>query len=209
MSLRVLLLQPDTDDRPMYRHFLQTQGFQVQEAGTTDDALSLIPEAHAIITGLLVDGSIDPVALIEAIRKDSVTSRKPVIVVTACVVKEKLQQATSAGADAILLKPCLPEAVLTELRRVLKRRGVRFLGDDVYLVPIPDRRQRRDRRSLPRGGRRHVDWIGGVGKILVASAMPFDSWSTPTWTGHLIALERHRHRLAEHEEQGAMSARGR
>ena len=56
--LSLLLVHTDSDDRAMYAEHLRGHGFNVHEAGTTDSALDLVPNATAVMTGLLVPGSI-------------------------------------------------------------------------------------------------------------------------------------------------------
>ena len=158
MAPSVLLIHANSDDREMYAEYLSAQGFRVTEAGTTDAAISLIPMADAVITGLLVPGSFDGVELITRIRHDPATAEKAVMVVTACTFSHQLERARRAGANVVLLKPCLPVVVFGELQRLLETdAGVRAAGE----VPPPlERRRLRDRRAEWRGGRRDSDWNG-------------------------------------------------
>ena len=99
----------------MYAEYLQAHGYKVTEAGTTDAAFGSIQHADIIITGLLVPGVVRPVQLIEHIKRE--TPNKPVIVVTACNDLTMHLDARNAGADAVLLKPCLPNKLLKEVQR--------------------------------------------------------------------------------------------
>jgi|SRR5688572_7523495 len=99
----------------MYTEYLRREGFNVREVGTTDDALPLVPDAAAVITGLMVPGSFDGVELIQRVR--SQRSRTPILVVTALAQREA--QAYDAGADVVLVKPCFPDTLLRELRKVM------------------------------------------------------------------------------------------
>jgi two-component system OmpR family response regulator len=154
----LLLIHANTDDREMYAEYLSAQGFRVTEAGTTDAAMSLISMADAIITGLLVPGSFDGVELIARIRRDPVTATKAVVVVTACTFSHQLERARRAGANMVLLKPCLPGVLCDELQRLLEIDAAARPARG--LPPSPERREIRDRRALWRGGRRDSDWIG-------------------------------------------------
>ena len=118
MSTPVLLVHKGTDDRAMYAEYLRLHGFSVAEAATTDAALPLLDSAEVVITGLLVGGSISAVELMQRIRSRWSNADKPIIVVTACVVPEVTLAAERAGCDVILLKPCLPTTLLTELQRL-------------------------------------------------------------------------------------------
>ena len=122
MAVTVLLLHAGTDDREMYAEYLRAHAFEVLEAGSTDEAAPLVDRVDVLITGLLVPGSFEAVELIEAVRRNPHTANKPVIVVTACVVPQKIESAQRAGADVVLMKPCLPDALLAEVRRALLAR---------------------------------------------------------------------------------------
>jgi len=133
----------------MYAEYLRSEGFDVQEAATTDHALQLLPQATAVITGLLLPGSIDPVDLITRVRQE--WSSTPVIVLTACADKDRIDKAQVAGADAVLLKPCLPDALLQSVLEAIE-------ANDIRLAVPPARRRLSERRSgLRGGGRRESD----------------------------------------------------
>lgn len=158
MASSVLLIHANSDDREMYAEYLSAHGFRVTQAGTTDAAFPLILRAGAVITGLLVPGSFDGVELITRVRQDPATAEKPIVVVTACTFSHHLERARRAGANAVLLKPCLPGVLLEELHRVLGTDGGTRTAAE---LPAPlDRRRLVDRRAEWRGGRRDSDWDG-------------------------------------------------
>jgi DNA-binding response OmpR family regulator len=64
----ILLAHAGTDDRHLYAEYLRAFGFGVQEAATTDAALSELGNCQLLITGLLVPGLIDGVELIRRTR---------------------------------------------------------------------------------------------------------------------------------------------
>lgn len=127
----------------MYAEYLRREGFDVHEAGTTDSAMPLVPDATAIVTGLLVPGSIDAVEFISRVRRQSTTT--PIVVVTAS--NEHVDQARVAGADVVLLKPCLPQTLLDSVIETID-------AHDVRLATPPARRRLSERRARLRGGGR-------------------------------------------------------
>ena len=132
----------------MYAEYLRREGFEVHVAGSTDSALPLVPDAMAVVTGLLVPGSIGAVEFIGRVRREGTT---PVVVLTADQSPEHLEQARAAGADAVLLKPCLPETLLDSIIDVIE-------ANDDRLVTPPARRRLSERRAgLRGGGRRDSD----------------------------------------------------
>ena len=162
MKPSLLLVHANSDDREMYVEYLSGQGFRVTEAGTTDAALPLIYAADAVITGLLVPGSFDGVELITRIRQDAQTAAKPVLVVTASTFSHLVERARRAGANVVLMKPCLPVVLLDEVQRLLTGKGDNRAADE---LPVSlDRRRIPDRRAQWRGGRRDSDWTGRLGR---------------------------------------------
>jgi DNA-binding response OmpR family regulator len=146
--LSLLLVHADTDDRAMYAEYLRREGFDVHEAGTTDSALPLVPDATAVVTGLLVPGSIDAVEFIARVRRESST---PIVVLTAETSRERVEQARTAGADVVLLKPCLPETLFDSVIETID-------AHDIRLATPPARRRLSERRAgLRGGGRRDSD----------------------------------------------------
>lgn len=113
----VLLLHSRSDARDMYADYLRENGYAVTVADSSDEALTLIASVDALITGLMVPGSIEPVDLIRHVRSD--LSNLPIVVVTA--VSERIVQAARAGADVVLVKPCLPDRLIVELRKAMDR----------------------------------------------------------------------------------------
>src|SRR5688572_3866669 len=101
--MSLLLVHANSDDREMYAEYLRNEGFAVQQAATTDDALPFVATAEAVITGLMVPGSGDPIEFIRSVRAQSNTL--PIIVVTACVLDDRMEKAYGAGANVVLTKP--------------------------------------------------------------------------------------------------------
>ena len=144
----LLLVHNDSDDRAMYAEYLRGQGFEVREVSTTDDALALTSGAHLLITGLMVAGTLDPLDFIRRTRAEQ--SNLPIVVVTASAYPDSLTRAYDAGANTVLMKPCLPDTLLQEVKRIIDSPQVRLIS------PQP-RRMVDDRRSDDRGGRRESD----------------------------------------------------
>ena len=108
----------------MYAEYLRLSQFSVVEIDDTAGALRLAATVDVIVTGILVPGPFDGVELIRRVRLDELTRRKPVIVLTACVLKPDEIRAWEAGCDAFLPKPCLPDRLGSEIRRVLRLSSV-------------------------------------------------------------------------------------
>jgi two-component system chemotaxis response regulator CheY len=120
----VCLLVADADDhmRSLYRESLWLAGCQVVDAADGRDGLvkALVhpPTVVIIVTRLpFFDGH----ALCELLRRDSTTRTVLILVVTTETGLAELDRARAAGADAVLVKPVSPDALLNEIQRLLAR----------------------------------------------------------------------------------------
>jgi two-component system cell cycle response regulator DivK len=121
----VLLAQSSSDDSlDMYSDFLRYHGFTVIPVSNTHDALSLAPIADIIITGIVLSGPFDGVELVRRLRSPKRAKRKPIIVLTACAWQSDRARAHKAGCDVFLSKPCLPDELLGQVRRLLPQIGM-------------------------------------------------------------------------------------
>ena len=98
-------------------------GFRVAEAATADEAIEKAHRLrpHIITTDIALSGSSgDGCALCERLKADPRTRAIPVIAVTAWAIGGYVGRARRAGCESVLIKPCLPEALLAEIQRLLK-----------------------------------------------------------------------------------------
>jgi two-component system, cell cycle response regulator DivK len=117
---RVLLVQsPGDDGLDMYAEFLQYHGFVPMPVTNAHDALNVAPAAAVIVTGILLHDSMDGIQLIHRLRGDDRTKNTPIIVLTACAWPGDRARATEVGCDVFLPKPCLPDELLREVRRLM------------------------------------------------------------------------------------------
>jgi two-component system, cell cycle response regulator DivK len=121
----VLLVQPHGDSLDLYTEYLERQGAQCIPVTTAEAALAAAPRADVVVTGILLPGSEDGIALTARLRADERTTHVPIIVLTACVFENERQRAREAGADAFLGKPCLPSELYEEIRRVIAEAALR------------------------------------------------------------------------------------
>jgi CheY-like chemotaxis protein len=118
----VLLVDRDADTRQMYAEYLHRDGWQTDEASDGREALAkaiaLHPEVIATETRL---PGIDGYELCGLLRRDESTRGTAILVVTGDAFTQEVERAKEAGADAVLVKPCLPETLLDEIRKVLSK----------------------------------------------------------------------------------------
>jgi two-component system cell cycle response regulator DivK len=122
-KVSVLLIEPDPDNQDMYAEYLGAHAFDVVTREDGCDAIAQAQSVDVVVTGVRLRGAIDGIALIRQLRADSRTKLKPIIVLTACSFEADRRRAQEAGCDAFLPKPCLPDALMAEIRQVLQLRA--------------------------------------------------------------------------------------
>jgi CheY-like chemotaxis protein len=115
----ILLVQPERDDRDMYVEFLGHVGFTPTAVSTAVEALRIVWFVDLIVTGVLLPGHMNGVALVKRLKSDERTKRIPVIALTACAWHADRKLVLNAGCDAFLSKPCPPQVLAREIRRLL------------------------------------------------------------------------------------------
>jgi len=116
----VLLVEDQAELRRLYAQELMMSGFDVIEAGNGADAITWTA-SHAPDV-VLMDLSIPVIDGWEATRRlksDQRTAHIPVVALTAHDGAGELRKATEAGCDWFVPKPCPPDALIVEIRRVL------------------------------------------------------------------------------------------
>jgi len=108
--------------RELWKVWLGSLHFEVITASTGAQALRLATEyrPHAIIMDLAIP-VMDGLEVTRRLKLDARTANVPVVMVTAYPSGPYRRAAEEAGCAAFLPKPAHPEALLAELRRVLRR----------------------------------------------------------------------------------------
>ena len=116
----VLLVDRDDDTREMYAEYFAAAAVRIQQAADGRDALAkaLARPPDLVVTETRLPG-LDGYELCACLRGEPKTSTVPIVVVTGDGYQADLDHARSAGADLILIKPCLPEVLLAEMRRLV------------------------------------------------------------------------------------------
>jgi two-component system cell cycle response regulator DivK len=118
----VLIVDDYPDAREMYREYLQFSGFDVVEAANGLEALQYALNATPDI--ILMDLAMPVMDGWEATRRLKANDRTagiPVVALSGDVRVDNFERAKKAGCDAFVAKPCLPEDLVTEIRKILER----------------------------------------------------------------------------------------
>lgn len=116
----VLVVEDYQDAREMYAAYLQFSGFEVAEA---TNGIEAIEKAQRLMPDIiLMDLALPRMDGWEATRRlksDERTSKIPVVALTGHALAGHAEGARQAGCDAFVTKPCLPDALVAEIRRLL------------------------------------------------------------------------------------------
>ncbi len=116
----ILVVDDYQDAREMYAEYLQFSGFRVAEARNGNEALE---QAFALKPDLiLMDLSLPGMDGWEATRvlkADDRTRHIPVVALTGHALAGASEGAKKAGCDSFVTKPCLPDDLVVEVRRML------------------------------------------------------------------------------------------
>ena len=116
----VLVVEDYQDAREMYAAYLQFSGFAVAEAGNGIEAIEKTRELLPDI--VLMDLALPRMDGWEATRRlkgDPRTRHIPIVALTGHALAGHAEGAREAGCDSFVTKPCLPDALVAEIRRLL------------------------------------------------------------------------------------------
>ena len=117
----VLVVDDFADNREMYSEYLSFSGYEVIEATNGKEA---VDAAQARLPDIIImDLSLPVMDGWEATRRlkaDDRTRRIPVVVLTGHALAGHSKGARDAGCDSFLSKPCLPDQLLAEIKRMLE-----------------------------------------------------------------------------------------
>jgi two-component system, cell cycle response regulator DivK len=119
----VLVVEDYQDAREMYAAYLQFSGYRVAEAG---NGLEAIEKARTLLPDIiLMDLALPKMDGWEATRRlkaDELTRHIPIVALTGHALAGHAEGARQAGCDAFVTKPCLPDALVAEIQRMLAAR---------------------------------------------------------------------------------------
>jgi two-component system, cell cycle response regulator DivK len=117
----VLVVDDFADNREMYSEYLAFSGYEVIEAKNGKEAIDAAQERLPDI--IIMDLSLPVMDGWEATRRlkaDERTRRIPVVALTGHALAGHSKGAREAGCDSFLAKPCLPDQLVAEIRRMLE-----------------------------------------------------------------------------------------
>ena len=116
----ILIVDDVRDNREGYAEYLRFRGFRVLEAGTGNEALEIAQRCHPDV--IVLDMRLPDISGTEVSRRLRAAGgfeRTTIVAVSACVSPADVGAAIENGCDSFLSKPCLPDALVNEINRLL------------------------------------------------------------------------------------------
>jgi CheY-like chemotaxis protein len=118
----ILVADDDRDTRELYRACFDMNGYRTAEA---ENGAQAIAAAEAMLPDVLLTDyvlpDIDGVTIARQLKADHRTAAIRIVMVTGYATPELARLAGAAGIERVLVKPCLPHAVMREVGRLLSR----------------------------------------------------------------------------------------
>lgn len=115
----ILIVDDARDNREGYAEYLRFCGFQVAEAGTGREGLEKAQRYRPDV--VILDMRLPDIDGTEVSRRlrGRGFARTIIVAVSACVSRSDVGAAIQSGCDSFLPKPCLPDALVQEINRLL------------------------------------------------------------------------------------------
>lgn len=126
----VLIVEDDRSLRLMYGEYLRTAGFRIIDAHNGFQALEKARDQRpdAVVTDLAVPG-MDGFEFCRALQQSAATRAIPILAVTGhSEYLDDPARFRHAGISHVLLKPCEPDAIARELRRLIETSAASLRG---------------------------------------------------------------------------------
>jgi DNA-binding NtrC family response regulator len=186
MKPRILIIEDEERLRRVIELQLRSAGFDVDQARSVEDGLTLTPTADLVLTDLRLPG-MSGLDLIAQLRRQN--STVPVIVMTAFSSVETAVEAMRAGALDFLPKPFSMDHLMTVVQKALEFRalknenrnlreqlGARYdLANIIGSSPLMEEILATVKRVAPTRSTVLLAGESGVGKDLIARAIHYHS----------------------------------
>jgi two-component system cell cycle response regulator DivK len=119
----ILVVDDERDNREAYAEYLRFHGYRTVEAATGEQALLEAARCHPDV--VLLDmrlPDLEGTDVTRRLRQLKTPKPRPIIIaLSACVFATDVNAAIESGCDSFLAKPCVPDDVIAEIRRLLPR----------------------------------------------------------------------------------------
>lgn len=124
-GLRILIVDDEAPIREMIAIALEVAGFETSEAASALQAhTKIVDERPALVLLDWMMPGTSGIELLRRLRREELTAKLPVIMLTAKVDEDNQIQGLDVGADDYITKPFSPRELVARIKAVLRRAGV-------------------------------------------------------------------------------------
>lgn len=136
-GLKILIVDDEAAIRDMIRMGLEMMDYECLEAENIQDAYVIAHDKspHLILLDWMLPGG-SGIELLRRLRKDDVTAKIPVIMLTAKTAEDNKIQGLEVGADDYMIKPFAPRELAARIKAVLRRSGAIQEGEVIQIAGI-------------------------------------------------------------------------
>jgi DNA-binding response OmpR family regulator len=117
----VLIVDDERDNREAYAEYLEFRGFRTRQAATGEAALREARRSNPDV--VVLDMRLPDLPGVEVSRRLRARGfAQGIIALSASVFQTDVAAALESGCDAFVAKPCLPDALVVEITRLLGAR---------------------------------------------------------------------------------------
>ncbi len=141
----VLIVEDDDSNREMYTAYLRSAGYSALGARNAAEGLTEARrcQPHVIVTDISMPG-MSGWELARALRDNERTSGIGIIAVSGRAPEEYPDSGITQYVDVVLTKPCLPDELLREIRKLIARGKLTRLKGREQLAKATRPRERSD-----------------------------------------------------------------
>jgi two-component system phosphate regulon response regulator PhoB len=130
MSIRLLLVEDEEPIRKMLCFGLESEGFEILEASTSEQAWITLNRLHnenqempdLILLDWMLPGA-SGLEFAQKLKKKEFSNNIPIIMLTARGEEDDRVKGLDAGADDYIVKPFSPRELIARIKAVLRRQG--------------------------------------------------------------------------------------
>ena len=118
----LVLVDDDRDTREMYSSWLEFAGFEVFSADNAESGFdfAVTHQPRVVVTDHVLKQGSTGAELCRRLKSDVRTEHIPTVLMTGVAERKTAEGALDAGCAVVRLKPYLPDAMLADLKAILK-----------------------------------------------------------------------------------------
>ncbi len=128
--MKILVVDDEEDICEILQYNLETEGYEVSTAYSAEEVLPLRVNEYDLILLDVMLGEMSGFQLARKLKENSITSRIPIIFITALDGEDDMVKGLNIGADDYISKPLSMKEVKARVKAVLRRTASQCKGSD-------------------------------------------------------------------------------